>query len=39
LLHWQNLVRLIIASANLTEDGYRRNLEVFGVLDYYYNAT
>lgn len=34
LLHWSNRVRLVIASANLTEDGYRRNLEVFGVLDY-----
>lgn len=34
LLCWSNLVRLIIASANLTEDGYRRNQEVLGVLDY-----
>ncbi len=34
LLHWSNLVRLIISSANLTDDGYRRNLELFGVLDY-----
>lgn len=34
LLYWSNLVRLIISSANLTEDGYRRNLEVFGVLDF-----
>ncbi|HUU90962.1 MAG TPA: hypothetical protein VM238_07110 [Phycisphaerae bacterium] len=34
VLVWQDLVRLIVASANLTEDGYRRNLEVFGVLDY-----
>lgn len=34
LMHWSNLVRLVVASANLTEDGYRRNLEVFGVLDY-----
>lgn len=34
LLYWSNLVRLIIGSANLTEDGYRRNLEVFGVLDF-----
>ena len=34
LLHWHNLIRLIVTSANLTEDGYRRNQEVFGVLDY-----
>lgn len=34
LLYWSSLVRLIISSANLTEDGYRRNLEVFGVLDF-----
>jgi len=26
---------MVIASANLTEDGYCRNQEVFGVLDYY----
>lgn len=35
LLYWAKLLRVIIASANLTEDGYRRNQEVFGVLDYY----
>ena len=35
LLYWSNLVRLIIGSANLTDDGYRRNLEVFGVLDFH----
>ena len=35
LLYWSNMVRLIIGSANLTEDGYRRNLEVFGVLDFH----
>jgi hypothetical protein len=34
LLYWSNLVRLIIGSANLTEDGYRRNLEVYGILDF-----
>ena len=34
LLYWSNLCRLMIASANLTEDGYRRNLEVFGVVDF-----
>ncbi len=34
LLLWTQWVRLIVASANLTEDGYRRNQEIFGVLDY-----
>lgn len=34
LLHWSKLVRVIVSSANLTEDGYRRNLETFGVLDF-----
>lgn len=35
LLCWQHRVRLIVASANLTQDGYRRNQEVFGVLDFH----
>ncbi|MCZ2152287.1 MAG: hypothetical protein LC114_00050 [Bryobacterales bacterium] len=35
LLFWSKRVRLIVASANLTEDGYRRNLEVFGAIDYF----
>jgi hypothetical protein len=35
LLCWANRIRLIIASANLTEDGYRRNQEVFGVIDFH----
>jgi len=34
LLLWSNHARLIVASANLTPDGYRRNHEVFGVLDF-----
>ena len=34
LLYWSNVCRLIIGSANMTENGYRRNLEVFGVLDF-----
>lgn len=34
LLHWERLVRLIVASANITADGYRRNQEIFGVLDF-----
>ena len=35
LMHWSQRVRLLVTSANLTEDGYRRNLEVFGVVDFY----
>jgi hypothetical protein len=34
LLLWSRCVRLIVASANLTEDGYRRNHEIFAALDY-----
>jgi hypothetical protein len=34
LLFWSRLIRIIIASANLSEDGYRRNQEVFGVVDF-----
>jgi hypothetical protein len=34
VLHWSKATRLIVASANLTADGYRRNQEVFGILDY-----
>lgn len=33
LLVWANHVRVIVGSGNLTEPGYRRNLEVFGALD------
>jgi hypothetical protein len=39
LLLWTNAARIIVASANLTEDGYRRNQEVFGVIDYHPGAT
>ena len=35
LLVWERLVRLIVGSANLTRQGYRRNREVFAVLDFY----
>jgi hypothetical protein len=35
ILLWSGHARLIVASANLTDDGYRRNHEVFGVLDYF----
>jgi len=34
LLAWSKIVRLIIGSANLTEPGYRSNLEIFGVFDF-----
>ncbi len=33
LLAWANHVRVIIGSGNLTEPGYRKNLEVFGAID------
>lgn len=33
LLVWGNRVRVIIGSGNLTEPGYRRNLEVFGSIE------
>lgn len=34
LLCWQHHVRLMIGSANLSVDGYRRNQEIMGVLEY-----
>ena len=34
LLRWEHAVRVIISSANLTEEGYRRNQEVAGVLEF-----
>src|SRR5438445_9592337 len=33
LLCWANLVRILIGSGNLTEPGYRKNLEVFGAVN------
>jgi len=33
LLAWNNHVRVVIGSGNLTESGYRKNLEVFGTLE------
>lgn len=33
VLCWANHARLIVGSGNLTEPGYRKNLEVFGALD------
>ncbi len=35
VLHWAHLIRLIVASANMTVDGYRHNQEIVGYLDYY----
>jgi hypothetical protein len=34
LLAWSDHVRVIVSSANLTADGYRRNQECFAVLDF-----
>ena len=34
LLCWTNHIRLLIGSANITNDGYRFNQELVGVLDY-----
>lgn len=34
ILLWERHLRLIVTSANLTEPGYRRNLEVASVLDF-----
>lgn len=34
ILHWANCIRIIVASANLTENGYRRNQEIFASLDF-----
>ena len=33
LLLWEKRMRLVVASANLTQPGYRSNIEVFSVLD------
>lgn len=33
LLVWADRVRVVIGSGNITEPGYRKNLEVFGTLD------
>jgi len=34
LLVWENCIRLLIGSANLTEPAYRRNQEIIAVLDF-----
>lgn len=33
VLAWENCLRIIVSSANLTREGYRRNREMAGVLD------
>lgn len=38
ILAWEKLVRLIIGSANLKRQAYRRNREVFAALDFYDDA-
>jgi hypothetical protein len=35
VLFWENCARLIVSSANLTRQGYRRNREIAGVIDFY----
>ena len=35
LFLWENCARLIVSSANLTRQGYRRNREVAGVIDFF----
>lgn len=35
LLVWENRIRVLVTSANLTEPAYRRNYEVAGLLDFH----
>lgn len=35
VLVWERCIRLIVSSANLTRQGYRRNREIAGVIDFY----
>lgn len=35
LLVWERLARLIVGSANLTRQGYRRNRELFAAIDFF----
>lgn len=39
VLMWENCARLIVSSANLTRQGYRRNREIVGVVDFYDHET
>lgn len=34
ILGWHNVIRVLVGSANLTEPGYRKNQEIFGVIDF-----
>lgn len=38
ILTWENVIRLIVTSANLTKAGYRTNREVFAVIDFFEHA-
>lgn len=38
VLVWENYVRLIVSSANLTRPGYRRNREIAGVIGFFDHA-
>jgi HKD family nuclease len=38
VLAWHNCIRVTIGSANLTEPAYRKNHEIFGVLDFRENG-
>lgn len=35
ILLWEHCVRLIVASANITRPGYRKNREIAGIVDFY----
>jgi len=35
ILCWSQWVRMIVSSANLTDNGYRRNQEIFGAMDFF----
>ena len=39
VLHWQNIVRIIVASANITNSGYRENREIFAIIDYFQGSA
>src|SRR5262245_11922456 len=38
ILAWHNWIRVLVGSANLTEPAYRKNQEVFGILDFHDNG-
>lgn len=38
LLVWEHCARLLVASSNLTRDGYRRNRELFSAIDFFDGA-